>query len=736
MRNTMNSLYNAIALRYKQSIVLGESKSKTPATHIRGLLLDISQLGYTLDVDAIRAVRGLNEVEFKEFHKMLTGNLEVMVGGHVKYTPLFINFPEDIPDDEEYFMKRVVGFVTNIVGCTPSDIQPLSCGHVIDTRLFNLDEFGACPICQMQVDELGDDVTECPPLEDLTPLKVIGLVNKQAIAQIFSNLLAAKASISEEDRTVVADLVRSEPKILTYVPDVIPMKENVALIAGLCMEVLDNPNEVLSKFVKTATDVLRFAVQLNDGDVSLKENTRIRLNNKQRRLIMTLLDNVNHPEEDMLRYRMRWIRLAEVLHIGKYAKRFPNAAVACDTLRNKERTIETFNKKVEAYVKIINDGGKVSENDALELLATRPGEFARRLDWMLRKFSGAEAVISTFKGLVDKLPTPMLLTLTAHFAGRASLSEGRYFTPKGSVAKIQTIADSRDTIHQKFITKVTVSITNELTRRFSMLDSLGNVYIDPDLKNYLVPLVQRNASKSLVTVARGSHVSLMESKVARMFLYWKQNKGERVDVDLSAVSYDKDWNYKNHLSFTDLSSIGGAHSGDIQSAPNGAAEFIDITVDKAKANGVRYIVMTLISYTGQNFSTFECFAGVMGRDKVKSGKKFEARAVKTKFDLASETKYNIPLIFDLETNKIIWGDIGLTARVNSYVGGDSDVVSEMGKAIEAMVDYKPNMYDLLWIHAKARGDSVDDERQEGKKYHTEFGVDMASNVDDILANWL
>lgn len=739
----MNELHNAIALRYKQSIVINYSTGKTPVVQVRDLLLDISQLGYTLDGEAVRAVRGLNEADFKLFHKMLVENLSVMVGANVKYRPLFKKFPQEIPDDMEYFAKRIVGFVTNICGLAPADVTPLSCGHIIDARLFNMDDFGACPICQCQVDETTDD-DDRPALEDVTPLKIIGLATEDDVDQIFINLMSSKSSISEDNRDIVEKLVRQDPSLFTLVPSTIPMKENVALISGLAVEYEHKTGNDFSQAaanilvgnVKTATDVLRLAVQLSGGDVSLKEPTRFRLSNKQRRVIMWLLDSVNSPEEDMLRYKMRWIRLAEVLHVGKYAKKYPNAFTACDTLRNLPQSIETFNSKVESLVTSVNAGNGLAESALLGLLEKRPGEFARRLDWMLRSFKNTNDVLPTFINLLDKLPTPMLLTLSSHFTGRSMSSDMRYFIPKGKMAKIQVIGDERITIAQKWTKLIVENITNHLIERFSSQESLGNVYLNPELEGYLVPLAMRSASKSLVTIARGSHVPLEKNTVARMFLYWKQNEGTRVDVDLSAISYDGDWNYKNHLSYTNLSGIGGAHSGDIQSAPHGAAEFIDINIEKARANGVRYIVMNVISYTGQPFNTFECFAGVMGRDQVKSGKVFEPTTVKHKFDVVGDTRYNIPLILDLDTHQIIWADIAMTTGRFTYVEGKKTNIVTMCKAIDSMLDDKPNMFDLLWLHAKARGVTIDLERQEGKEYDTVFDVDMASNMDEILGKWL
>ena len=87
-------------------------------------------------------------------------------------------------------------------------------------------------------------------------------------------------------------------------------------------------------------------------------------------------------------------------------------------------------------------------------------------------------------------------------------------------------------------------------------------------------------------------------------------------------------------------------------------------------------------------------------------------------------------------NEIIWTDLAMTSRAHSYVEGQSGNIVSMSKAIQSMVDDKPNMFDLLMLHAEARATSVDTERQEGKEYDVVFDIDMATDVDEILANWL
>ena len=139
----MNTLYNQITLRNKQAVILDTLSSDLDDKFIHALIADIAQLGYTVDGDVISALKSQSESSFLAFHTILVAELKDMVGANVKYRPLFKKFPEDIPDDMEYYKKRVVGFLTNLFDLTPENVAPLSCGHVIDSRLFNMDDFGA-----------------------------------------------------------------------------------------------------------------------------------------------------------------------------------------------------------------------------------------------------------------------------------------------------------------------------------------------------------------------------------------------------------------------------------------------------------------------------------------------------------------------------------------------------------------------------------------------------------------
>ena len=162
-------------------------------------------------------------------------------------------------------------------------------------------------------------------------------------------------------------------------PAAIPQKETLALLVAI----LPNP-KCLVGTIKTATDVLRIAVALSDGDVSLAEPTIFRnFSKRERRFLLACLEETGKScVEDMLRRKQRWIRLGERLHPGDFKKVYPKSFDAFDTIRN-NKPVATFNKAAEAAIK------KRDTIETFELLMQRPGDFARRLDHVLRTHEGS-----------------------------------------------------------------------------------------------------------------------------------------------------------------------------------------------------------------------------------------------------------------------------------------------------------------------------------------------------------
>jgi len=160
------------------------------------------------------------------------------------------------------------------------------------------------------------------------------------------------------------------------------------------------------------------------------------------------------------------------------------------------------------------------------------------------------------------------------------------------------------------------------------------------------------------------------------------------------------------LSYYNLKNYGGHHSGDIVDAPNGAAEFIDLDIERTRAANVRYIVMSLNSFTAQPYCDLpECFAGWMARQQANSGEIFEPRTVQDKIDVAANTRICLPLIIDLAERRIIWTDIALRKHPSwNNVKNNLSGVSVMARALTNLV--KTDLHTLFSLHIAARGELV------------------------------
>jgi stress response protein SCP2 len=247
-----------------------------------------------------------------------------------------------------------------------------------------------------------------------------------------------------------------------------------------------------------------------------------------------------------------------------------------------------------------------------------------------------------------------------HFSVRNDRSGLRVFFPKGNLAKAQGIPNDLPTLPEKVCERVSAICAETLQTRFRSQDSLGKVYVDEELRDYPAPFAMRSASKALRSLVRGTRLPLpADCKVLRFFIWWK-NGTNTTDIDLSAAMLDGSFNYVDVLSYYNLKGLGGVHSGDIVDAPKGASEFIDVTLEKLRDAGVRYVAMTVNSYSRQPFSDLpECFAGWMARGKANSGEIYEPKTVQDRVDLTADTRIALPLVIDVDEGKVVWCDMGL-----------------------------------------------------------------------------
>lgn len=725
----MNQL--SIYLRRRRKVLLKAGEGSLSLSLLATTLKNLESLGFTCSPDLVERLLTLEEERFVQWSEAILQVLREMVGANVKYNPMYPNFPKQVMemDEAELYLNALMHYMGDIVGLR---ILPK----------YNKEKRAS--------------------LDEALKLKVIDLGSNEEFVQIGRKLIGANSSISEDDKKTVEWFVQEyKSSVERLLPEDIPYKENLSTVAMLLLKHTNAAAQVLEKYFKTATDVLRLAVAMSEGDVSLAQVTKFRsFKRKERRLLLGLLERCRERTEDMLRYKKRWIRLGERLHPGEYKKHFPKTAESFDILRN-SKPFKTFRHQVEAAF----ENGDVAT--ALFLLEKRPGELARRLDQLLRlrypKASGVKEkaksllgikartpeqsvetpVLNAFAAVVEDVSTPVLLQVMTHFVHRNEERELRSFFPKGNVAKVVSIENELSPLPQESCERIASLCRQALVKRFGELEPLGNVYLDDSLREHLVPFSQRSASKALRTLVRGSSLDMPDGKTIRFFVWWKEGRvgnqsTGRVDLDLSAVMYNEAWEYKEHISYTNLSSseYRSAHSGDITSAPDGACEFIDLDIESILKYGGRYVIPSVLSYTGQAFVNLpECHAGWMMREEPKSGEIFEPSTVTDKIDITADTKISIPMILDLKERKMIWADLALRhlPRWNINIEGNQRGFIAMGKALTSLV--KTDLHALFSLHVEARGTLVESKEEAEHVFSLEEGI-TPFDIEDIMADYL
>lgn len=701
---------NTIYLRRANKLIIEpsecEGQRQLSKTILATALKNVEALGYTFSNELIQAVKQLSKEQFEALYRQLIHDLKIMVGAHVAYKPMYPGFPLQVMEENEadLYLNAIIHYLTHVT-----------------------------------TEHLDQPSVKRSPFTEKTKLNVIGLGTKQAFQTLIRQMIEAKGSISQTDKEDIDTVLEHAGAcdVDAILPAEIPFKENVGFVVASLLKHEQANMERIGLYFKTASDVLRLAVAWSDGDVSLALASPFRkFKRRERRLLLNLLEQCGSITEDMLRYKDRWIRLGEILHPLEYKHRYPRCQEAFDILRN-NKPYSTFNGSVELAFQYRNVWSLI------DLLSQRPGEFARRLDHLLRITEDEVYVVLAFSEVVGQVSTPLLLQVKQHFAQRNAPQDLRVFFPKGNVAKAVAIPDELPYIDEAICRDVVQLCEQELVTRFATLPPLGKTYVDPRLHHYLVPFSQRSASKALHTIVRGSRVPMDEGDTIRFFNWWREGvvNGQstgRVDIDLSAVMYDENWNYVEHISYTNLrsSKYKAVHSGDIVAAPQGACEFIDLHIPSIVNYGGRYVVATMLSFTSHPYCDLpECFVGWMMRKKPGSGEVFEPTTVSNKIDVTADTQIAIPVILDLVERTVIWTDLALSRHpeLNNNVEGNRKGMVLMGKALTTL--RKPALHDLFLLHAKARGELVNTMDEADTIYSVEQGV-TPYDIEQIMAEYL
>lgn len=637
------------------------------STHIVTGVHELSNLGFRMSDSLIKAVTG-EGVDLCSTMKMILCFARASVKGDKNYKPFYPNFPDQViqASDFELYFNAIVHYYGDVIGAR---ITPV---YEVEDRL---------PLV----------------LDNFEDLKVIDIFDANDVANTRDAMLGMKVSWSVDDQYDIKVLMATQPGYNSGVA--IPNKENMAYLTQVV-----GLDQVVA-MADNATDVLRAIVVYSGGDPALNGVgvTKVKIKSMPRRVrraVVAQLNNFTYLEDDVMRNIPLWKLVFHTLHVGEFANQYPNVVAVAQIARNNGKGKDTFNHRVELCYQVQNWPRLLNE------LKARPGEFARRLDSVLRNHPHPSVVINAFADVAHKVSTPVLWSLLTFYGNRELYVDGsldRSFSVKGRYGTLQHTTKLLPPLPAFQVYDLRQAIRNALRKHYETRNLLsGLVYIDPSVNGFTIPFDLRSASASDKVIGRGTKLSV-DGDVLRMFTWWKDIDndvwGGRVDIDLSALLINADLTRTNQVGYYNLRDYGITHSGDFTSAPNGASEFIDVEVDKVLAAGYRYVAMTLNSYTGQNFNEIpEVVAGVMARPDGMSGDVYEPGTVSTAFDVNYEGKMTTPLVFDLLEKKMVWLDLATkTVRGTYNLYNNADNVSNDVKAV--LLKGFPQISDLLKQHA-------------------------------------
>lgn len=587
---------------------------------ITAFIYNLYRLGYVVNKEILEQ---LPYTEVSTLQDVLYA-AEYVKGSNFDYEPMYPNFPEQVAEasEIELYTNAIMHYI----------------GDTIGARIMPVYDKLARP-------ELDEKEAE---------FIVLGLETNTSLTKTVRNIVTMSRPFSttdKEDIIVLKDFVKFDND------DTFKVKENLVFLTQ------SFPDSGLEKHYKTAVDVLRLAAAYSNGDITLATPTKFKLSRPQRRMILQLLDNVDDVE-GMGAYSEQWKRLARTLHYrsDNNDKKYPTAAINLEKIQTGDYT--TVNSKIEQAVKEFD----------VELLEKYPGIYARRILELLRKHpQEKDTILQSFSTIVGKVSVPVLLGLynLVRSPGKEELSH--------RLIRIKNGEENKTFLLENRLNKED-DLAGLSTIILDGIEAQGagkKVLFSKDASQYAMPLHTRNISKGSTAIGFGSRLPLDNDKnTIRLFMHWKDFdnseeydgfafSGNRIDLDLSAVFLDDNFDFVNNITYYNLR-VGdiGYHSGDITSAPEGASEFIDINIDKALDNGIRYVVPTIYNYTQQPIKDIpESFTGFMMRDKANSGEVFEPSTIHHSYNLNNGATNSTPYIIDLKNRELVWLDTALKPSI-------------------------------------------------------------------------
>lgn len=707
----MNQLLNEVLLNRKNLIMLDHTSDS--ASEIKKFLIvataskNLESLGYRFSSELINALKKVSKEEIYEIEDMILNNIQERLGDDVVYKPMYPGFPDSVmKKDEAELYFDAMRYAES--GFTEMPLEYVLCKK------------------ESHIKEVAESAKK---------LTAISVGEEKNLDEIIHNLMSSMVTYSQNDKDDLAVLSQEYKEFEKAIPEKIPNKENLIWMANAYTQKgIIKTNPFLGK-IKTATDVLRLIVARNDGDITLSSPTKFKkLPETEIKRYAELICKANNAEKDIRQRTEVFKRIFKQYHFPSVYSTPEMKKLAYNLYHDKLE--KTFDSKKRDLMKNGN------YNSLVDLYKSAPGRMATDMDHLLRlskfKEENLNKLYSVFEKQVKYISTMTLLKMTALLEERTKDREYNIYSPNKGLSNPYIVANQKKTIPEEVANRIIDIANDSLKQRYSKKRPLGKSYVEKGMEHVKIPTAQRTNSQNAQTLPYGSQMNLEKgTDTIRGFIWWTNTyPGQNLDIDLSAVYFDKDWKEVGHVSYLFLRNKLGVHSGDIRDGGDpgseGASEFIDFNLKAMKENNVAYVVFSVNNFSVYDFADTPCKFGWMELEK---DPKFlyNPRDVKTAVKLNTKSSRSIPVVFDVENERFVWmdrnprsfSDIKISEKgPNNVITHATPIMVECYKAVHLPA---PSLSNLINLHIEARGEKT----ENMKEAESLFMIDRINDFKDL-----
>ena len=607
--------------------------------------------GYLPSWDCISALITLDDVALRDWWKTAETALKEITADNRQMDDFVVyqNFPREVINmgEFEYWTKQILMYFG-----------------------FDKEYFHETPVAR-------------DPLFENTKPRVLHLAGDRTLNTIYQNLLQNSSRWTTDQLSHVNHLL-DRLDINHFGMEEASFRENGVRVIGQLLQTQPKVNIR----IEDATDVLRLAALLSDGDVSLRTAFRFKSMPKAtRRMMCAMLERSKNLQADAAERPKLWKRLFRNLHPGDYPQ-FERVSQVYD---------ELYNGRLKSFASRVEQGIRERDHDVLNLLSNRPGEYVRRFHHLYSCFG--DRAVERLGKLADGLTTLQLLKLLKYVETANNRAQFIY-APRGQWSKIQLGLNNKKPFDENSLVKIRKDISAVLESRLKREFPEG---CSVDAQADIIKL-QTN-DQELAPYGRGTVFPIpAQINFLRTASYW-ENTGHTSWFDNSWNFFDAAWQPAGTVCWDSIRLGNGEKtaaifSGDPVNAKElkgRACQMIDLYIDRLLAKGIRYAVWNILSFNSIPFDKVsgEVLATLQWGEDAEKGKLYEPSRAQMAFPLTGNSLTKYIAYIDLEARQLVYIDANLPGKIHS-AQRNAKILAERMPAFLEYLNSLPSVGDLFY----------------------------------------